>query len=118
MPVLVFCFHSKKNRPVTRSGRSVKNNIEYRQAQEKFLSASRADWATSCLSEMRHCEWYMAQGPFSRAEQTMVIASEAKQSVCSAPGGCSWEAFFAEAISVNARLVRVRGDRFAEKRSR
>jgi hypothetical protein len=35
-------FHSKKNRPVTRSGRSVKNNIEYRQAQEKFLSASNA----------------------------------------------------------------------------
>jgi hypothetical protein len=53
----------------------------------------------------------MAQGPFSRAEQTMVIASEAKQSVCSAPGGCSWEGLFAEAISQFSK------DCFAEKRS-
>jgi hypothetical protein len=63
----------------------------------------------------------MAQGPFSRAEQTMVIASEAKQSVCSAPGGCFEEALFvplfgtpysgAEAISCISK------DCFAEKRS-
>jgi hypothetical protein len=62
----------------------------------------------------------MAQGPFSPAEQTMVIASEAKQSVCSASGGCSWEALFAEAIPRPQSLVfkgYARRDCFAEKRS-
>jgi hypothetical protein len=54
----------------------------------------------------------MAQEPFSRAEQTMVIASEAKQSVCSAPSGCSLEPLFAK------QSFGFQRDRFAEKRSR
>jgi hypothetical protein len=63
------------------------------------------------MLKMCHCEWYMAQGPFSRAEQTMVIASEAKQSACSVPGDCSWERFSAKQSLKIKRLLRQKAPR-------